>query len=608
MYPAPPVTSTVTGWTLVGRPPPVDARPPSPRATERPPPDCSGANPGCRGRVPAGHPRGAAAAGGDHRAPARVRGRTPARPTSPVATWRRSSSRSRSRRRPRRAPTSRSWWRRSAPAVPGRTPSRGEAGARIAALGDRPAGRRVHRPAGPARLRHPGRVRRRRPATSSRAAATCTSRSPTRTRACASSTTSGRGTRCCSPCPATARRGRAPTTGYASYRSQVWGAGRRRDRPRRSVTRPATARSSTSSCAPATILDEGMVYFDARLSSRYPTVEVRVADVCLDADDAALQAALVRGIAETATGEPVSQPRTELLRAATWRAARSGLTRRPGQPADRASRCPRPRWCAAGRARPARPGGGRRPGVGGTPGGHRAAARQRRHPAAGWPAVAGVRGAAAAWTVSSGRAGLGREPRREPRGGGAQVAHERGGGRGDAQRERDHAAGGDAEGGQLEPAAAERGRVAGRAREQRLAADRGGDAERCRSATAAASGSGRSRTAAPPRDPGDAEREHDGVDAEQRDAGGAEPAAAGGLEAGLGPRARTRASPAPRRPAPPAAARARARAGSAGCGASGPRSNHRQMKPGSGPWFPAGPLSASSGGWAEPSSRATSAA
>ena len=65
-----------------------------------------------------------------------------------------------------------------------------------------------------------------------------------------------------------------------------------------------------------------MVYFDARLSSRYPTVEVRVADVCLDADDAALQAALVRGIAETATGEPG-------VPAAHRAAARGDLAGRP---------------------------------------------------------------------------------------------------------------------------------------------------------------------------------------------------------------------------------------------------------------------------------------
>ncbi|MDQ0373731.1 carboxylate-amine ligase [Cellulomonas humilata] len=116
------------------------------------------------------------------------------------------------------------------------------------------------------------------------------------------------------------------STGYASYRSQVWG---------RWPTAGPTAPFGNASGYRAVIddllrtgaiLDEGMVYFDARLSSRYPTVEVRVADVCLDADDAALQAALVRGIAETATGEPVAEPRTELLRAATWRAARSGLT------------------------------------------------------------------------------------------------------------------------------------------------------------------------------------------------------------------------------------------------------------------------------------------
>jgi carboxylate-amine ligase len=79
-----------------------------------------------------------------------------------------------------------------------------------------------------------------------------------------------------------------------------------------------------------TILDEGMVYFDARLSSRYPTVEVRIADVCLDADTATLLGALARGLVETAArawkaGEEPYAVRTEVLRLAAWRAARSGL-------------------------------------------------------------------------------------------------------------------------------------------------------------------------------------------------------------------------------------------------------------------------------------------
>jgi len=116
------------------------------------------------------------------------------------------------------------------------------------------------------------------------------------------------------------------STGYASYRSQVWGRW-----PTAGPTAPfgdaAGYRAVIDDLLRSgAILDEGMVYFDARLSSRYPTVEVRVADVCLDADDAALQAALVRALAETTGTEPALQPRTELLRAATWRAARSGLT------------------------------------------------------------------------------------------------------------------------------------------------------------------------------------------------------------------------------------------------------------------------------------------
>lgn len=81
------------------------------------------------------------------------------------------------------------------------------------------------------------------------------------------------------------------------------------------------------------ILDEGMLYFDARCSHRYPTVEVRVADVCLDVRDAILVAALCRGLVETAAeewaaGEPIPPVPTALLRLATWQAARWGISDR----------------------------------------------------------------------------------------------------------------------------------------------------------------------------------------------------------------------------------------------------------------------------------------
>jgi glutamate---cysteine ligase / carboxylate-amine ligase len=77
-------------------------------------------------------------------------------------------------------------------------------------------------------------------------------------------------------------------------------------------------------------MDDGMIYFDARLSARYPTVEVRVADVCVEPEDALVIAALARGLVSTAANEwskgyPVVPVRSELLRAAKWRAARWGV-------------------------------------------------------------------------------------------------------------------------------------------------------------------------------------------------------------------------------------------------------------------------------------------
>ncbi|MFI2565814.1 glutamate--cysteine ligase [Paenarthrobacter sp. NPDC018779] len=78
------------------------------------------------------------------------------------------------------------------------------------------------------------------------------------------------------------------------------------------------------------LLDEGMIYFDARISRNHPTVEVRVADVCLRSEDAALIAVLVRALVETASlemldgVEPSSVP-TALLRMASWQASNVGL-------------------------------------------------------------------------------------------------------------------------------------------------------------------------------------------------------------------------------------------------------------------------------------------
>jgi glutamate---cysteine ligase / carboxylate-amine ligase len=86
--------------------------------------------------------------------------------------------------------------------------------------------------------------------------------------------------------------------------------------------------------------DAGMVYFEARLSHAWPTVEVRVSDVCTDPDDAVVVAATVRAVAATAVAEwhagtPPRPWRSELLRAAAWRAGRYGLSGTLVHPVDR---------------------------------------------------------------------------------------------------------------------------------------------------------------------------------------------------------------------------------------------------------------------------------
>jgi carboxylate-amine ligase len=119
-------------------------------------------------------------------------------------------------------------------------------------------------------------------------------------------------------------------TGYAGYRTQAWG--------RWPATGPADLYGSPEGyhgrvqrfLDTGVLLDAGMYYADARLSHRYPTIEVRVADVCLDPADTVLVAALSRALVDTAArewreGQPPLATETAVLRLASWRASRSGV-------------------------------------------------------------------------------------------------------------------------------------------------------------------------------------------------------------------------------------------------------------------------------------------
>ncbi|TJY71227.1 YbdK family carboxylate-amine ligase [Arthrobacter sp. CAU 1506] len=81
------------------------------------------------------------------------------------------------------------------------------------------------------------------------------------------------------------------------------------------------------------IIDRGVLTWLARLSDRYPTLEVRAADVQLEAQDAVLIAAVIRGLittvlADEAASRTFLQPEPELLDAAVWQAGRQGLSDR----------------------------------------------------------------------------------------------------------------------------------------------------------------------------------------------------------------------------------------------------------------------------------------
>jgi len=120
-------------------------------------------------------------------------------------------------------------------------------------------------------------------------------------------------------------------SGYASWRSILWGRWPSAGPPPHLESAAEYRTTLERLRAAGAILDDGMVYWDARPSAKFPTVEVRVADVPATVAETVLLATLTRAlvislldeIRRETTQEPIPDV---VLRAMYWRAARDGLT------------------------------------------------------------------------------------------------------------------------------------------------------------------------------------------------------------------------------------------------------------------------------------------
>jgi carboxylate-amine ligase len=116
-------------------------------------------------------------------------------------------------------------------------------------------------------------------------------------------------------------------TGYASWRSMIWGRWPVSGAPPHFSSVAHYDRLVQALIDSEVLLDTGMVYWDVRPSAKHPTVEVRVADIPLTSHEVAVLAELIRALATTVVTDPPQAAPVDdtLLRAAGWRAARDGI-------------------------------------------------------------------------------------------------------------------------------------------------------------------------------------------------------------------------------------------------------------------------------------------
>lgn len=125
-------------------------------------------------------------------------------------------------------------------------------------------------------------------------------------------------------------------TGYASWRSVLWRRWPAAGPPPFFTSPEEYDRTVRMLVDTGVILDKGMIYWDVRLSTDFPTVEVRVADVPATVAETVLLATLIRAAVTTALeargqGDDVGRLPPAALRAAYWKAAHDGL---PGRTLD----------------------------------------------------------------------------------------------------------------------------------------------------------------------------------------------------------------------------------------------------------------------------------